>query len=84
MAGTPNSDNLTDRLGVPLEVTTAVFAVAPTLVFVSRFRSDDGGPGLGTAVTSELFLPVIAARVLYLTATRMDVTPPAGFSRPAV
>ncbi|WP_411124097.1 hypothetical protein [Streptomyces sp. x-19] len=36
----------------------------------------DGGLGLGTVVTSALFLAVILALVGYLTVTRKDVTPP--------
>ncbi|MEU9178385.1 hypothetical protein AB0C90_16320 [Streptomyces sp. NPDC048550] len=40
VVGTLISDNLTDNLGVPLEVTTAVFAVALTGVFVTWFRSE--------------------------------------------
>ncbi|MER6121686.1 hypothetical protein ABT173_03085 [Streptomyces sp. NPDC001795] len=36
----------------------------------------DGGLGLGTTVTSVLFLAVILGLVIYLTATRTDVTEP--------
>lgn len=36
----------------------------------------DGGLGLGTVVTSALFLAVILALVGYLTVTRKDVTRP--------
>ncbi|WP_432994713.1 COG4705 family protein [Dactylosporangium sp. CA-233914] len=40
IAGTLITDNLTDSFGVPLEVTTAVFAVALAVVFVWWYRSE--------------------------------------------
>jgi uncharacterized membrane-anchored protein len=36
----------------------------------------DGGLGLGTTVTSLIFLAAIAALVVYLTVTKADQTPP--------
>ncbi|MFI6683992.1 hypothetical protein [Streptomyces sp. NPDC050485] len=169
VVGTLISDNLTDNLGVPLETTTAVFAVVLAVVFVAWYRSertlsihsihtarretfywlavlftfalgtaagdlvserlslgywvaallfalaiaavavahfalgldavwsfwiayvltrplgasmgdylsqssDDGGLGLGTVITSVLFLAVILALVVYLTVSRRDAT----------
>ncbi|MFD8568826.1 hypothetical protein [Streptomyces sp. NPDC059639] len=169
VVGTLVSDNLTDNLGVPLEASTAAFAVCLTVVFALWYRSErtlsihsvdtrrrecfywlavlftfalgtaagdlvaermsvgywlsvvlfavaiaavavvhfalglnavwsfwiayvltrplgasmgdylsqptaDGGRGLGTVVTSVLFLAVISALVVYLAATRKDVT----------
>ncbi|MGP8296790.1 COG4705 family protein [Streptomyces inhibens] len=40
IVGTLISDNLTDNLGVPLETSTAVFAVALVVVFVAWYRSE--------------------------------------------
>ncbi|WP_433202488.1 COG4705 family protein [Dactylosporangium sp. CS-047395] len=40
IAGTLITDNLTDSFGVPLEVTTAVFAVALAVVFAWWYRSE--------------------------------------------
>ncbi|MEU8488884.1 hypothetical protein [Streptomyces sp. NPDC048641] len=171
VVGTLISDNLTDNMGVPLETSTAVFAVALAVVFVIWYRRErtlsihsidttpresfywlavlftfalgtaagdlvsermnlgywlaavlfglaiaavaiahfalgldavwafwiayiltrplgasigdylsqatgDGGLGLGTVVTSVLFLAVILALVVYLAVTRKDVTEP--------
>ncbi|MFG2524430.1 hypothetical protein [Streptomyces sp. NPDC048527] len=171
VVGTLISDNLTDNMGVPLETSTAVFAVALAVVFVIWYRRErtlsihsidttpresfywlavlftfalgtaagdlvsermnlgywlaavlfalaiaavaiahfalgldavwafwiayiltrplgasigdylsqatgDGGLGLGTVVTSVLFLTVILALVVYLAVTRKDVTKP--------
>ncbi|MDJ0383523.1 hypothetical protein [Streptomyces sp. G-G2] len=178
VVGTLISDNLTDNLGVPLEVTTAVFAGALALVFLTWARiertlsihsidtvrreafywlavlftfalgtaagdlaaerlslgywlsavlfalaigavwlahsvgldavwsfwiayvltrplgaslgdylsqsSDDGGLGLGTVLTSALFLLVILALVVFLTVTRKDVARREELSRTAV
>ncbi|PWU60517.1 hypothetical protein DLE60_10715 [Micromonospora globispora] len=170
IVGTLITDNLVDNLGVPLEVTTAVFAVALAATFVAWYRSertlsihtivtsrregfywaailftfalgtaagdllaesmdlgywrsglifgalialvaavysrswlgaipafwiayvltrplgaslgdylsqapDDGGLGLGTVVTSALFLATILALVLYLSITKRDTSP---------
>jgi uncharacterized membrane-anchored protein len=44
--------------------------------FLSQLQSD-GGLGLGTTVTSFIFLAAILATVVYLTVTREDVTPKA-------
>ncbi|MGW1893437.1 COG4705 family protein [Streptomyces sp. NPDC002004] len=44
----------------------------------------DGGLGLGTVVTSVLFLAVILGLVVYLSVTRKDVTEPERVSRQAV
>ncbi|OMI35547.1 integral membrane protein [Streptomyces sparsogenes DSM 40356] len=41
----------------------------------------DGGLGLGTVITSALFLAVILGLVVYLGVTRKDVTEPAGAGR---
>ncbi|MFE2547623.1 hypothetical protein ACFXGI_03605 [Streptomyces sp. NPDC059355] len=177
VVGTLISDNLTDNLGVALEATTTVFAVALGLVFLAWYRTertlsirsidtmrreafywaavlftfalgtaagdlvaeqlplgyslsaavfalaigavwlahaigldavwgfwtayvltrplgaslgdylsqtpDDGGLGLGTVVTSALFLVVILVLVVFLTLTRKDAADRDGFSRPA-
>lgn len=40
VVGTLISDNLTDNLGVPLEMTTAVFAVLLAVVFAAWFRAE--------------------------------------------
>ncbi|QXE38281.1 hypothetical protein KQY30_32655 [Streptomyces sp. GMY02] len=40
VVGTLVSDNLTDNLGVPLETTTAVFAVALALTFIGWYASE--------------------------------------------
>ncbi|MEU9114848.1 hypothetical protein AB0D04_24430 [Streptomyces sp. NPDC048483] len=40
VVGTLISDNLTDNLGVPLETSTTVFAVALAVVFVAWYRSE--------------------------------------------
>ncbi|MGW2230022.1 COG4705 family protein [Streptomyces formicae] len=40
VVGTLISDNLTDNMGVPLETSTAVFAIALTVVFVVWFRRE--------------------------------------------
>ncbi|WP_067252037.1 hypothetical protein [Streptomyces sp. DSM 15324] len=42
----------------------------------------DGGLGLGTVITSALFLTVILALVVYLSVTRRDVTEPQRGTRP--
>ncbi|WP_406098945.1 hypothetical protein [Streptomyces canus] len=178
VVGTLVSDNLTDNMGVPLETTTAVFAVLLTAVFVAWYRSErtlsihsidtlrresfywlavlftfalgtsagdlvaermalgywvsavlfalaiaavavarlalganavwsfwiayvltrplgasmgdylsqptgDGGLGLGTVVTSVLFLAVILGLVVFLAVTRKDVTEPERLARTA-
>ncbi|GAB3174894.1 membrane protein [Streptomyces incanus] len=178
VVGTLVSDNLTDNMGVPLETTTAVFAVLLTVVFVAWYRSErtlsihsidtlrresfywlavlftfalgtsagdlvaermalgywvsavlfalaiaavavarfalganavwsfwiayvltrplgasmgdylsqptgDGGLGLGTVVTSGLFLAVILGLVVFLAVTRKDVTEPERLTRTA-
>ncbi|MEV6837089.1 hypothetical protein AB0N17_21690 [Streptomyces sp. NPDC051133] len=44
----------------------------------------DGGAGLGTVVTSALFLSVILALVVYLAVARKDVAQPQQTARPAV
>ncbi|UXY25421.1 COG4705 family protein [Streptomyces sp. HUAS TT20] len=44
----------------------------------------DGGAGLGTVITSVLFLAVILGLVVYLAVTRKDVTEPEGAARQAV
>ncbi|QEU97039.1 hypothetical protein CP970_02430 [Streptomyces kanamyceticus] len=132
IVGTLISDNLTDNMGVPLDTSTAVFAIALAVVFVVWYRRErtlsihsidttgresfywlavrftfalgtaagdlvsermdlgywlgasvgdylsqsagDGGLGLGTVVTSTLFLAVILGLVVYLAVTRKDVT----------
>jgi uncharacterized membrane-anchored protein len=43
----------------------------------------DGGVGLGTVITSVLFLAVILGLVVYLAVTRKDVTEPEGAARQA-
>ncbi|BBC36910.1 uncharacterized protein SGFS_082040 [Streptomyces graminofaciens] len=43
----------------------------------------DGGLGLGTVITSALFLTVILALVVYLSVTRRDVTEPQRTARHA-
>ncbi|MFF3861348.1 hypothetical protein [Streptomyces sp. NPDC002209] len=178
VVGTLISDNLTDNLGVPLEATTAVFAVALAATFILWFKaegtlsihrvdsvrrerffwaavlftfalgtaagdlvaermalgywvaavlfglviaavalahyamglgtvlsfwtvyvltrplgasvgdylsqpSDEGGLGLGTVMTSALFLAVILGLVVFLTVSRRDVTDGEQFSPPA-
>ncbi|GGM24950.1 membrane protein [Streptomyces fumigatiscleroticus] len=45
--------------------------------------ADDGGLGLGTVITSVLFLTVILALVVYLTVTRRDVAEPEQTARHA-
>jgi len=40
VVGTLVSDNLTDNMGVPLEVSTSVFAVVLAVVFVAWYRSE--------------------------------------------
>ncbi|MFB7758417.1 hypothetical protein ACFC18_54100, partial [Streptomyces sp. NPDC056121] len=44
----------------------------------------DGGLGMGTVVTSGLFLAVILGLVVYLSVTRKDVTQPQRAARHAV
>ncbi|WP_319458373.1 hypothetical protein [Micromonospora sp. RTP1Z1] len=51
IVGTLITDNLVDNLGVPLEVTTAVFAVALAATFAAWYRSE-GTLSIHTIVTS--------------------------------
>ena len=116
VVGTLISDNLTDNMGVPLETTTTVFAIALAVVFVVWYRREgtlsihsigttgreayywlavlftfalgasigdylsqptgDGGLGLGTVITSALFLAVVLGLVVHLAVPRKDVIEP--------
>ncbi|MFD0078582.1 hypothetical protein ACFVIY_40005 [Streptomyces sp. NPDC127166] len=60
----------------PLGASTGDYLVRP---------GDEGGPGLGTVVTSALFLAVIPGLVVFPTVSRRDVTDEAtdDISRPA-
>jgi uncharacterized membrane-anchored protein len=101
--GTAAGDLLAERLGLGYGASGVVFAAAIALVALSHYRfrlgavlafwiayvltrplgasigdllsqdRTDGGLGLGTTVTSIVFLAAIALTVLYLTVTRRDV-----------
>ncbi|MFK0044596.1 hypothetical protein ACIQU4_10890 [Streptomyces sp. NPDC090741] len=74
-------------LGTVLSFWTVYVLTRPLGASVGDFLSqpaDDGGLGLGTVITSALFLAVILALVVFLAVSRRDVTDGEQVTRPAV
>ncbi|MEV7427451.1 hypothetical protein [Streptomyces sp. NPDC091212] len=74
-------------LGAVLSFWTVYVLTRPLGASVGDFLSqptDEGGLGLGTVITSALFLVVILALVVFLAVTRRDVTKQEQVTQPAV